>query len=718
MDMDKVVKTFRTVALVPTISEGKILRSGTEKLNRITIHSLWSERCLERGKNVKIQQTYLVDLSDKDVITLMPSDSSSEILSSISHSQESRAVIREVPSQENSSKKLQHLEIWSKSRLLSVSDLTAIDIHGDVYADSEFSCFEWSPCENKLLYIAEKKVPKTEPFYKQKPQNNKDDAGSGDGIKKGDEYVFRQDWGEQLVGKHQPVVAVYDLKTEKITILEGIPDHYSPGQAIWCPGGGIVGVAWENEPFRLGLMFCTNRISYIFHLTSDGNFKILSKKGLSVSSPRFSPDGKKVIWLERLASGTHHATHRLVKYCWSSGEIETVIDIIKEKLDDVNAFRFRGLYIHKLPKRCWSSDNTHIVFSTPGPVSITSCIVNTDNKKITLLQADEEEDSLIVLDVVDNIVLCSRSNLRFPSSLIVGKLPSGVSDEIQWISVTDWNCFPGLENVEHKIYFTSATSNSVDNVKQLNALYLKPVSNPGQKVPLIVWPHGGPHTNFVNSFNTTAAFFALLGYGVVLINYRGSTGLGDNYTECLLGKIGDMDVKDVHQVAEEVCHLSYTNFDSSRKVLFGGSHGGFLVSHLSGQYPESYKAVCTINPVENIMIMVGITDIPDWCAVESGGQYSLSDDVPKDDLAKMYNASPLRHANKVKAPTLLLLGKKDLRVPCSQGLQLFKRLKANNITTKLLMYDDNHSLSQVPVEMDSLINSVLWFNEHLNISQE
>lgn len=91
-------------------------------------------------------------------------------------------------------------------------------------------------------------------------------------LEQGEEYVFREEWGEQLVGKHQPVVAVYDIQEEKIVILEGIPDNLSPGQAVWAPDGGIVGVAWENDPRRLGLMFCTNRQSYIFHLLPDGNF--------------------------------------------------------------------------------------------------------------------------------------------------------------------------------------------------------------------------------------------------------------------------------------------------------------------------------------------------------------------------------------------------------------------------------------------------------------
>jgi len=74
----------------------------------------------------------------------------------------------------------------------------------------------------------------------------------------------------------------------------------------------------------------------------------------------------------------------------------------------------------------------------------------------------------------------------------------------------------------------------------------------------------------------------LLGFAVLFINYRGSTGLGKDYVESLIGKIGDFDVKDVYNA------LQSNSLWSNRKlVLFGGSHGGFLVTHLSGQYPVS-----------------------------------------------------------------------------------------------------------------------------------
>lgn len=73
-----------------------------------------------------------------------------------------------------------------------------------------------------------------------------------------------------------------------------------------------------------------------------------------------------------------------------------------------------------------------------------------------------------------------------------------------------------------------------------------------------------------------------VGFAVLFVNFRGSTGLGKDYVESLIGNIGDADVKDVYNALQ-----SNSSWSNRELVLFGGSHGGFLVTHLSGQYPVS-----------------------------------------------------------------------------------------------------------------------------------
>jgi acylaminoacyl-peptidase len=110
--------------------------------------------------------------------------------------------------------------------------------------------------------------------------------------------------------------------------------------------------------------------------------------------------------------------------------------------------------------------------------------------------------------------------------------------------------------------------------------------------------------------------------------------------------------------------------------LFGGSHGGFLVTHLSGQRPDLFSATATRNPVTDVACMSSLTDIPDWCYTECGLDYSRDHLPSTKDYETMLKCSPIYYADKVKAPLLMLLGASDLRVPNAQAINYFKFCKS------------------------------------------
>ncbi|XP_067011010.1 acylamino-acid-releasing enzyme [Anabrus simplex] len=708
--VDKVVKVFKTVAQYPTPSSARVLKFP-QGVNTTTILTSWTQRNLERGKTIKFQQTHLIDTSISKASDMLPVDITFELLSCISKSEELRGVVREIVIDTNTKK--QYIEVWKQSQLSKNFDLSALEVHGDVYADADFGAFEWSPCEEKLLYIAEKKLPKTEPFYKPRPQESKENGIGDVKATRGEEYLFRPDWGEQLVGKCQPMVCVCDLKTDSLTVLDGIPAHFSPGQVVWTPDGeGIVGVVWNNEPRKLGLIYCSNRRSHIFHLTKDGIFRLLSEEGCAVRSPRFSPDGESLVWLERPADGPHHAAHKLVLYKWNSGEKEVLINIVHQHVPTLGGQPFYGLYNLALPKRCWDEESRRIVFSTPQRSTVNSYVVDIETK--SLLELECPEGSQVVLDVCNDMVVCARSSFKQPSRVFLGKLPSrGREKEMVWTMVTNWQTTPALESLSiHAMTLTQDKDPSA-LCKTFCALYVGPESAQDREVPLIVFPHGGPHSTFTNSFSMEVALFGLLGFGVLMVNYRGSVGSGQDSIDFLLGNIGDTDVKDMKLATTEALN-QFSFLNPGKVVLFGGSHGGFLVTHLSGQYPVDYKAVVARNPVIDVASMFSVTDIPDWTAVEAGYLYNPTEEMSAEAFEKMRKCSPINYIQHVVAPTLLLIGKKDARVPSTQGIHYYHNLRARNIKTRLLLYDDNHPLSQIPVEMDNLINSVLWFYQHID----
>ncbi|XP_014679761.1 PREDICTED: acylamino-acid-releasing enzyme-like, partial [Priapulus caudatus] len=189
------------------------------------------------------------------------------------------------------------------------------------------------------------------------------------------------------------------------------------------------------------------------------------------------------------------------------------------------------------------------------------------------------------------------------------------------------------------------------------------------KPPLIIFPHGGPHSVHLAGWNLYVAGFARLGFAMMLVNYRGSTGFGDDGIFSLLGNCGKQDVADCQQCADELVASGVV--DGNRVVCFGGSYGGFLVAHLIGRYPDFYKAAECRNPVTNIATKLGGSDIPDWSYVEGGlGAFHFGRVPTPADLEKMLNDSPIVLADKMKTPLLLMIGGADKMVPPQQGHEL------------------------------------------------
>ncbi|XP_076182257.1 acylamino-acid-releasing enzyme isoform X2 [Ptiloglossa arizonensis] len=712
--IEKIVNLYRTVAQNPSLSGAKILRATN---NGILILSSWSQRNLERKTNQKFCQNHILDSELQPLSENFPIDVTTELLSASTEDGQRRAVLRQVTI-ENTSK--QFIEIWDKQRLVKDYDLAALDVHGDVYTDSEFASFEWSPNKTKVLYIAEKKLPKSEPFYKQKPLNKKEkETKEEDEVSVGNEYIYKPNWGEQLVGKHRPVVAILDTTTDTISTLSGIPDELSPAQVLWTKNDEeVIGVAWNHEPRHLGLVACTNRLSWIF-LLKDGDYIKLSNDGCAVRCPRISPDGKYLIWLERAAGGAHHNAHRLMYLDLDSHNLEAdvLVDIVQTCISIQNSKQFYGLY-GRLPHRCWSSNSQYILLSSPQQNNTRSYIIDTKTKTITEIQ--NGKSSLTILDVKNDIIIFSESSLMEPFVLTVGRFNLEIinaGDIVRW-KISTPATIPGAENLMYEP--SEYNYDNDDEIKHFNFIYFGPKGGDDKSVPLVIVPHGGPHVNYANLFILDYVLFVLSGLAVVQVNYRGSTGMGSKNVEYLQGRVGDADVKDCVTATKETLR-KYPWLNPEKVGCTGGSHGGFLVTHLSAQYPDLYKVIVARNPVIDIAAMFTVSDIPDWCAAEVNYSYDESTPMTESNqiemLVKMFKCSPIIHVGKVKAPTLLCIGSNDLRVPPSQGKLWYQRLKANNVKTKLLLYEDNHPLASGPAEVDNVINACLWLLEHISIEK-
>lgn len=214
--------------------------------------------------------------------------------------------------------------------------------------------------------------------------------------------------------------------------------------------------------------------------------------------------------------------------------------------------------------------------------------------------------------------------------------------------------------------------------------------------PLVHMIHGGPHGSFGDTWHWrwNAAAFCGESRVAALVNFHGSTGFGQKFTEGIRGEWGDMPTTDIelatdHLIAEGVA-------DPERMAITGGSYGGYMVAWLISQTDRYRCAVAH----------AAVTDLPGMYAsdITSGREYSYGAEVWKD-LDRVNRWSPAAHADGYATPTLVIHGERDYRVPVTQGLEFYGVLQAKGIDSRLVYYpDENHwILSQG--------NSLHWYGE-------
>ncbi|XP_060076271.1 acylamino-acid-releasing enzyme-like [Ylistrum balloti] len=697
--VNKIVDVYRQLCRFPDPVNACI--SNLSSTNKTILNTQWSQHDFERKEKVKFSRDYLLSGQSEHMTVDFRSPNkeiSNELWNKESPSGSLRAVVKKVTKKEEDK---YFIEIWKGTHKSQCIDALAQSKHGKIYEnDDQFGSFVWSYSEKSLLYIAEKKLPKSISYF----EREKKDKSKEEEISRGTEHFYKEDWGEQLTSKHLSVICILDLESEDIRVLSDIPEDLFLGQACWAPSdSGVLFVGWDVNPYRAGLIYCPIRKSCIYHLDFNSSvLKMVSEEGRSCRSIRVSPDQSKLVYLDNDIGGPHMQGSRLMLYDWGSGDLCVMSDTVAAPSAD----EFPGLCLLDLPKRCWSTDSCRIVTSSIWRSNVVVLVIDVRDK--SMKRITQGNKSYGVMDVnQDKMVLCCSSPNQ-PQHLAVAELPSSGSD----LTMIPVDGTPTSTDSTYEVLTMIPTDDRTHQQygkMDYEAVLVMPTE---VKPPLIVFPHGGPHTLFTTSFMRYVAGFSACGFAVLMVNYRGSLGFGENNLRSLPGFIGDQDVKDVHAAAEAVVQSG--RVDGSKVVVFGGSHGGFLTTHLIGQYPDFYKVGSCRNPVTNLTNMIGVTDIPDWVMVESGLPFDHKVVPDGEILTKMFSMSPIAHVDKVKAPLQIMLGLDDRRVPPKQGEQFYRALKSRNIPARLISYEGNsHPIITTEAESDAFVNTVSWFDTHL-----
>ncbi|KAL3828737.1 hypothetical protein ACJIZ3_017539 [Penstemon smallii] len=636
-----------------------------------------------------------------------------------------------------------HFEIWDSSQVKKEFVIPR-SIHGSVYSDGWFEGISWNSDETVIAYVAEEPdLPKptfTGFGYKKEGDKEKD---CGSWKFQGD---WEEDWGESYAGKRQPALFVIDVYSGEVSSVKGLGRSLSVGQVVWAPSieghQYLVFVGWPSDARKLGIKFCYNRPCALYAVTapygSSGAEDIsVIKLTQSISSaffPRFSPDGKFLVFLSAKSSvdsGAHSAGDSLHKIDWpSDGKLHPsskIVDVVPVVMCPEDGC-FPGIYPSKLHTKPWLSDGYTMILSSVWGSAQKIISVNILSGKVSQISPNDSNSSWDVLALDGDHIIAVCSSLVDIPQIKYGKNLGTTSEDTKWswVDVSDpttkssekvTSLLASLQFDILKIPVKDISENATKGAsKPFEAIYVSSKSKkPDVHDPLIVMLHGGPHTVTLSSFSKPLAFLCSLGYSMLIVNYRGSLGFGEEALQSLLGKIGSQDVNDVLTAIDHVINKGLA--DPSKIVVVGGSHGGFLITHLIGQAPEKFVAAATRNPVCNLALMVGTSDIPDWCFFEtygtSDGKSNFTESPSAEQLAQFYSKSPISHISKVKTPILFLLGAQDVRVPVSNGIQYARALKEKGVETKVIVFpNDVHGIDRPQSDFESFLNIGLWFNKY------
>ena len=230
----------------------------------------------------------------------------------------------------------------------------------------------------------------------------------------------------------------------------------------------------------------------------------------------------------------------------------------------------------------------------------------------------------------------------------------------------------------------------------------------GRKYPIAFIVHGGPQVSFQNqwSFRWNAQAFAGRGYAVVFIDFHGSPGYGQAFTDSISQDWGGKPFVDL-QKGLEAAIARYDWLDGGRACSLGASYGGFMQNWIAGQWPERFRCIVNHAGIFDTRTMYYTTEELWFTEWENGGPYYATPQIHE-------KFNPSEHVTKWRTPMLVTHGQLDYRVPYSQGIGTFTALQRLGVESKLLVFPDENHWILKPANSLQWQSVVLdWLDRHL-----
>jgi dipeptidyl aminopeptidase/acylaminoacyl peptidase len=487
-------------------------------------------------------------------------------------------------------------------------------------------------------------------------------------------------------------IILYDLEKETFTQLTSGNHHH--GYQDISPDGSTILIAGnlsEDADYEI------KSDLYTVDTATKEITKLTDGKG-SYYTARFSPSGNKIAFLGHKQQFAGATLTELFIYDVSTKELSCLSEKWDFPLGDLIAGDTRLGASENGP--VWAKDENHIFF------------IGSDNGATNLYEVSLQGE-LKELYNVDSHVFGFSYNATQERFLVGVSTPTNpcnfylLDSNAKAVQLTDSNK-EFLDEVE--LSKPERISFKAKDGWDVHGWLLRPYGfEEDKKYPLILEVHGGPHVMYGQTFFHEMQLLAAKGYTVLYTNPRGSHGYGQTFVDACRGNYGSGDYGDLMSAVDYVVE-TYNFVDESRLGVTGGSYGGFMTNWIVG-HTNRFKAAVTQRSISNWLSFYGVSDIGYFFNKWEHGHNLL------DNPTALWDISPLKYADKVETPLLILHGEQDYRCPIEQGEQLFVTLKHLKKEVEFVRFPGaNHELSRSgkpEMRVERLNHITRWFDNYL-----
>ena len=394
------------------------------------------------------------------------------------------------------------------------------------------------------------------------------------------------------------------------------------------------------------------------------------------SYPVFSPDGKTLAYLAMKRPGYEGDRFRIVLRSWPDGNERVLTEGWDRSPSDL-AFSADGKELF-----CTTDDlGQHALFAVDVASGKPRSVVGTGH--------------VVAPQVTQGRIVFLLDSLKGPAEMY--SVRSDGEDRKRLTSINEARLSATRMGEPEQFTFKGAKGDTV------HAYIVKPVDfDPAKKYPVAFLIHGGPQGSFGNDFHYrwNPQTYAGRGYASVMVDFHGSTGYGQAFTDAINGDWGGKPLEDLKKGLDAAL-AKYPWMDGANVAALGASYGGYMINWIAGNWADRFKCLVAHDGNLDERFAYYATEelwFPEW---EHGG-------TPWDNPQGYAKHNPVDFVKNWKTPTLVVHGAKDFRVVETGGFATFTALQRKGIPSKFLYFpDENHWVLKPH-------NSVLWHDTVLD----